>query len=382
MIYLCSERERPRTNAVVEFTSGLARCANHMTVYLRVFTLLVLVSPLVCAQASDSEAPLAIIQNGKMGFISRTGEIVIRPQFDTPSYLGVNQFSEFSEGMAAVKLRGVIGYIDTSGQFVIVAQFKEGRKFCEGMAAVRIGDRWGYINQRGAVVIAPQFKRAGDFSDGVAQVEAGGKFGYMDKTGKFVIEPRFSRPQYPDFVDHGDFKDGVANVMEGRRHLMIDHTGKTVGKCVFDCLTNFHDGMALIQGYKNRRPVLGYMDKNGTIAIEPTYGDAGRFSEGLVQVKYEYGNLSEEKGWFYIDRTGHQAIKGTFFFAGSFSEGLAAVARDNYIKTGYIDRAGTMIIKAQFDRAGRFRGGIARVLVGNKWGYIDKTGNYIWEPSK
>jgi hypothetical protein len=50
--------------------------------------------------------------------------------------------------------------------------------------------------------------------------------------------------------------------------------------------------------------------------------------------------------------------------------------------SGYIDHAGTMVIKAQFDRAGRFQGGIARVLIGNKWGYIDKTGNYVWEPSK
>jgi hypothetical protein len=65
--------------------------------------------------------------------------------------------------------------------------------------------------------------------------------------------------------------------------------------------------MALIHGYKNGRPVLGFMDKDGTIVIEPSYGDAGRFSEGLVQVKY--GNLTQQFGWFYIDRTGHQTIK-------------------------------------------------------------------------
>jgi len=348
-----------------------------MTVYLSVFTLLFLIPHLVCAQ--DSEL-LPIIQNGKMGFISRRGEIVIRPQFDTTTYLGVPQLSEFSEGMAAVKSGGLIGYIDTSGQLVIAAQFKEGRKFSEGLAAVKIDDRWGYTNQRGEVVIAPQFKSAGDFSEGLAQVEARGKFGYVDKTGQFVIEPRFSRPQYSEFGEDGSFKNGIANVKDGMKYLMIDRTGKAVGKCVFDCLTNFHDGMALIRGYKSGRPVLGFMDKNGTILIEPSYGDARNFSEGLVQVKY--GNLTEPYRWFYIDRTGHQAIKGNFYFAGSFSEGLAGVARDNYIKRGYIDTTGTMVIKAQFDSAGTFQGGIARVRIGNKWGYIDKTGNYVWEPSK
>lgn len=161
---------------------------------------------------------------------------------------------------------------------------------------------------------------------------------------------------------------------------MIDHTGKAIGKCVFDCVTNFYEGMALIQGYKKGRAVLGFMDTNGVIAIEPTYKDARRFSEGLVPVQDE--NQTGKNGWIYIDRTGKQAIKDTFWFTGPFSEGLAAVARDNYVKKGYIDRSGAMVIKAQFDRAGKFQNGIARVLVGNKWGYIDKTGRYVWEPFK
>lgn len=350
-----------------------------ITVHIWVFALLLFISPSVFAQVSDPEGPLPIIQNGKMGYISKKGEIVIRPQFDVSSYLGMPQFSEFSEGMAAIKSKGLIGYIDSSGDFVVAPQFKDGRKFSSGLAAVKIGDRWGFIDQKGALRIAPQFTTAGDFSEGLAQVEVDGKRGYIDKTGKLVIMPRF-RPSDLDFGDEGEFKSGVANVREGMQYFMIDRSGQTVGKCVFDCLTNFYDGMALIKGYKNSRPLLGFMDEKGFIAIEPTYGDAGRFSEGLVQVKY--GNRTTPGGWFYIDRTGQQAIKGTFWVAGSFSEGLAVVARDNYIKRGYMDRTGTVVIKAQFDRAGQFKGGLARISIGNKWGYIDKKGNYVWEPSK
>jgi hypothetical protein len=186
----------------------------YMTAVYRLFVLLLLISSIVCGQASDSNVLLPIIQNGKMGFISRTGEIVIQPQFEVSTYLGVAQLSEFSEGMAAVKSHGLIGYIDTSGGFVIAAQFREGRKFSEGLAAVRIGDLWGYINQRGLISISPQFKHTRDFSEGLAQVEMGGKLGYIDKTGKVVIEPRFRLPEYPGFFgdDGGDFRDGIANV--------------------------------------------------------------------------------------------------------------------------------------------------------------------------
>src|SRR6185503_7730257 len=118
-----------------------------------VFALLLLISSTVFAQSSDAEGLLPIIQNGKMGYISKKGEIVIRPQFDVSSYLGMPQFSEFSEGMAAIKSKGLIGYIDSSGDFVVAPQFKDGRKFSSGLAAVKIGDRWGFIDQTGALRI-------------------------------------------------------------------------------------------------------------------------------------------------------------------------------------------------------------------------------------
>lgn len=57
-----------------------------------------------------------------------------------------------------------------------------------------------------------------------------------------------------------------------------------------------------------------------------------------------------------------------------------------------IDKAGKVVIKPQFDAAYGFREGLARVLTGEnadlgwvgdaKCGYVDKTGKYVWEPTK
>jgi hypothetical protein len=49
-------------------------------------------------------------------------------------------------------------------------------------------------------------------------------------------------------------------------------------------------------------------------------------------------------------------------------------------KQGYIDRTGAVVIRPQFDGAHMFCQGLAQVKVGTKWGYIDKTGKYVWEP--
>ncbi len=84
-----------------------------------------------------------------------------------------------------------MGYIDKTGKVVIKPQFDgdSARDFYEDLAAVKIGGKWGYIDKTGKVVIKPQFDDAVYFQEGLAGVEIGGKLGYIDKTGKYVWKP-------------------------------------------------------------------------------------------------------------------------------------------------------------------------------------------------
>jgi hypothetical protein len=41
-----------------------------------------------------------------------------------------------------------------------------------------------------------------------------------------------------------------------------------------------------------------------------------------------------------------------------------------------------MAIPPQYDSANGFSEGLAPVWIGDKWGWIDKTGKYVWEPTK
>jgi hypothetical protein len=53
---------------------------------------------------------------------------------------------------------------------------------------------------------------------------------------------------------------------------------------------------------------------------------------------------------------------------------------------GYIDKSGDIVIGPRFESAGEFRNGLAEIGVdfvhGGRWGYIDRTGKYVWYPSK
>jgi hypothetical protein len=73
-----------------------------------------------------------------------------------------------------------------------------------------------------------------------------------------------------------------------------------------------------------------------------------------------------------------------------FHEGLAAVSVGD--KWGYIDKTGKFVINPQYDSALQFENGIAEVglkvprkpdsiMDDYQYGYIDRTGKYIWQPS-
>ena len=137
----------------------------------------------------------------------------------------------------------------------------------------------------------------------------------------------------------------------------------------------------------------GYIDKTGKVVIAPQFDKAGDFSEGLAAVEVE------EK-WSYINRQGEFAIRTDFYNAWPFVNGLAPVmlepSRQYAIpegtvienvgnKWGYIDKTGKVIIKVEglTDGIGDFIDGIAKIeFKDERIGYIDRTGRYIWGPTK
>ncbi len=144
---------------------------------------------------------------GKFGYIDRTGEFVVKPEFlDGDS---------FHEGMARVIVEGPCAYsripeespcpdfgvaprgtnpqetlpackysfIDKTGKIISEQRYDYALPFAEGLAPVRSGKLWGYIDAHGVMRTAPRFDSAASFSDGLGLVSDKGLFGYVDRTG-------------------------------------------------------------------------------------------------------------------------------------------------------------------------------------------------------
>lgn len=112
-------------------------------------------------------------EDGKWGFLDKTGKVAISPQFDSAS--------DFSEGLAIIRVKTEI---DLS---------------VPGKKEWFVLHKHGFIDYTGKIVIKPKFDHAEDFTDGLALVGTISldivrghiirKYGYIDKTGRYVWEP-------------------------------------------------------------------------------------------------------------------------------------------------------------------------------------------------
>lgn len=138
-----------------------------------------------------------------------------------------------------------IGFIDTTGNWVIEPQFEKVRAFNQGLAPVFKDKKWGYIDTNGNMVIPNQFKDAEIFSnDGLAPVKKDKLWGFIDKSGNMVIPDQYDiSTAFIGFLQGGDqkgFINGLARVKYKKQWGFINKSGQVVGEW-FDNAENFAD---------------------------------------------------------------------------------------------------------------------------------------------
>ena len=124
-----------------------------------------------------------VVKNGKYGYLNNAGEVAIPLQFDGADH--------FSEGLAAVKLNDLWGFIDIKGNVVIEPKYLpriwgSPMIFSEGFAAVRTETGTGFINKSGAMIVSPVYSYVDDFDGGLALVGSMVNPAYVNKHGEVV----------------------------------------------------------------------------------------------------------------------------------------------------------------------------------------------------
>lgn len=290
-------------------------------------------------------------------------EMAIPPLYDDAS--------DFSEGLAAVQIGDMWGFIDKTGELVIAPQYANVHNFHEGVAAVMVGEadeeKWGFIDKTGQEIIPAQYEKVEDFESGIAPVLSkvgdASLWGFIDQAGNEIVPPKY---QWVYDFDGGMFKVSISDPELDRPNRgkfgLVDTRGNEIVPAMYDNIGVFREGLASVM--QNDR--VGFVDSTGAFVIPISYDAAALsimslytdampyFSEGLAAIG---GGEANGNKYGYIDKNGDIVIPFEYDFAAPFSDGLAYVSRGNDLTFGefgkgtygFIDRSGDVVVPFVYD---------------------------------
>ncbi|MEO1628561.1 MAG: WG repeat-containing protein, partial [Bacteroidota bacterium] len=303
----------------------------------------------------DFEGNVArVVVNGKFGLIDKHGKYVLEPAFSD-----ISAFDEY--GLAVARLKGRQSryiLINQSGKRVTNRSFKKIEPFREGMAVVKFKSGYGYINHKGKVIVSGRFSKASDFSEGYAAVQREGQCGYINRQGEEVIGFQFTKCL--------DFFDGKAVVYKGyRQGGIIDTSGQFVIEPSINRLFSFKEGRGLVRDNRYRF----YYITEAAEMHEGYFDKASDFQHGVAVVQ------SEGK-WGIINQRGIAIIPPKYDKIEDFQEGYAKVRIKGF--SGLTNLQGELIVQPDYEYISYAGEGLFRVEQGDKIGYFDQNGNWIW----
>ena len=358
--------------------------------------ILIIISIWFCASNSNSQLT-PIIEDGKMGYINTSGEVVIQPKYIpeiTLSAMNVNgrlirifkvpQWSIFSEGIACVKTpKRFLNWftydysyymIDSTGEElfdsdnIIIGQMHEGiavsRTQMKTLYSV-YKENFGYINISGDMVVDDIYDYGSAFNSGYALVLDDSTFYYINRNGDPVDFP-FT------IEDAKGFSEGLACVKNNDKWGYINTIGNWIIEPKYIHTGSFSNGRAWVfDGVK-----YIYIDKYGK---EKSLGylEALDFSDGIAWVK-KSGEISEN--WTAVDTNFKELFTMELQFVNSFSNGLACVCYNG--KFGFINPKGNFVIPCKYDYAESFTSGLALVWLDKQVFYINSEGKMVYDATE
>lgn len=187
------------------------------------------------------------------------------------------------------------GYIDRYGNEVIPLIFHDNNNswsdFSEGLAAVRTESGMGYIDRYGNMVMPPIFGLARPFSEGLAVTDNG----VIDRHGEVL----FSLPAGVTWSANG-FSEGRLAVMSRDGWGVIDTEGNVIVPFRYHSVGNFSEGFAtVVEICDDRIWRAGYIDRYGNALTPVMFDQAVRFRNGQ-------GHVRIGDRWYWIDRDGQR----------------------------------------------------------------------------
>lgn len=170
-------------------------------------------------------------RNHLYGYIdANTGKVAIKPQF----YFA----GRFSEGVAAVRKAGKIGFIDTNGEFVVTVNKWVSNlgdiKMSGGYAIIDIDHQnsYGILSRSGEWMLEPKWDQIKEVEHGLFIVSGGGYDGLWSSTKGWIYSLEH------DSITIAGGRDQLLTITKDGWCWQIDYSGNVVNDFVFDHMVN------------------------------------------------------------------------------------------------------------------------------------------------
>lgn len=149
---------------------------------------------------------------------------------------------------------------------------------------IRIDGKWGFIDYDGNIVIPCIYKTETDFVDGIAFVNDGHESYYINGNGKKIFSNKKMNYISDVYIESANEHLSPEFIPNG---FVLSCDNAYIGENMFTITK------------KNDDELVGVMNVNGKIIVEPKFFDIGNFKYGMAPFKYGHNGIDG-----YIRRDG------------------------------------------------------------------------------
>lgn len=272
------------------------------------------------------------------GYINRKGEVILKPIYGDAEC--------FHEGIAVVRNneegdRDKCGFINKRGDTIapfIFSPTTPGSVFSEGLCAVDINEVCGYINKKGAYPF-PLFKRwdyLSDFYKGHAQIGQGKSGRIINKKGETVPKNQVPKRVLKYFHSLNYYRY-LLETPTG--HGVLNKNGDTVVPPIYLRAHNSYNGMHIV---KTNSLKWGAYNTKGKLVVDTIYEALNTFGNGRssFRINGKYGIINKRGKTIVAPNLDFEKVE-------RFKNRRAVIMVNE--KCGLINRRGRIVLKAIYD---------------------------------
>lgn len=212
---------------------------------------------------------IRVYKSGLAGLLSSEGGTVI-------SFKDcIQEIYSFSEGYFHVKKDQQHGFVDTYGRLRIANRYEQATDFSDSLAAIKLRGKWGLIDRSESLVIQPFYQSIGLFQQDHAIIKQGAFYGLVRKDGREILTPEWIEIR----------RQATGNYLltdKSGRNGIADARGKILLMPAFEAITDTDKGLLIAtQGGK-----MGVMDYQGFTKVPFVYAKIEIKGDYLLLMKH------------------------------------------------------------------------------------------------